>query len=161
MRYLSIIILVAILTACSQSHTTTEKNVVVNNDTVSKVEINIGKTDTVLNTKPYVLLMKLRGSEPGWYGEVYADHLRLLLDYGKDSVSISHNFDSSLSTKGFVASLCISETHKLKQQDVSLTLDIIGKSCIESASGDKRERTVNLTLNKKIYKGCGELVINK
>jgi hypothetical protein len=149
------------LMACNQSHTSTEKNVVVNNDTVSKLEIDVHKADTVLQTKASVLLMKMRGSEPGWYGEVYSDHLRLLLDYGKDSASIAHNFDSSLSTKGYVASLCIAQTHKLKQQDVSLTLDITSKSCLESASGDTRERTVNLVFNKKTYKGCGEIVSGK
>ncbi len=168
MRDTCFIVMAFLCVACNQTHTSTEKNVVVANDTISKVDISIHKADTILGDttvvrKPNasILLMKLRGTEPGWYGEVYSDHLRLLVDYGKDSASIQHNFNSSLSDKGFVASLCISQTLKMKQADVSLTLDITQKPCIEAASGDKRERSVTLIFNKKMYKGCGEIISTK
>lgn len=168
MKQIIFTLLVLLLISCNQTHTSTEKNIVVDNDTINKIDISIHKADTILGDttvahkpNPSVLLMKLRGSEPGWYGEVYSDHLRLLVDYGKDSASIQHNFASSLSDKGFVASLCISQTLKQKQQDVSLTLDITQKPCIEAASADKRERSVSLLFNKKTYKGCGEIIISK
>ncbi|MDI9341078.1 MAG: hypothetical protein QM534_10965 [Sediminibacterium sp.] len=163
MKHLLLIGLYVFLSACQQTQTSGEKNIVVANDTVSKIDISVHRADTILTVtdttqKKSVLLMKLRGAEPGWYGEVYTDHLRLLVDYGKDSLTVLHNFENSLSQNGFVASLCIAQTLKTKQKDVSLTLDIIDKACMESGSGDKRNRTVSMLYNHKVYKGCGEIM---
>lgn len=165
MRIILFIGLYTLLTACQQTQTSGEKNIVVANDTVSKIDISVHRTETVLpandtTEKKSVLLMKLRGTEPGWYGEVYNDHLLLLVDYGKDSVTVLHNFENSLSKNGFVASLCIAQTLKTKQNEVSLTLNIMDKECIEAGSGDKRSRTVSMLYNNRLYKGCGEVILH-
>lgn len=162
MKYIYWISTLCLLVACNRTQTDGEKTITINADTVSSVNISIHKADTVLSSdKPAatpVLLMKLYGSAPNWYGEVYNDHLRLLVDYGKDSLVVHHNFESSLSNAGFVASVCIAETVKAKFKEVSLTLTITGKPCVDANSNRVCERSVVMFYDKKTYKGCGEIV---
>lgn len=100
------------------------------------------------------LLYKASGTEPGWFAEYYTDKFRLIVDYGKDSLiirNISKYFDSSTGYSSF--SYKNTETGK----EVRLNVKIEDKECT-AASGDKKSQTVTVTLNDKVYTGCGEKV---
>lgn len=100
------------------------------------------------------LLFKASGTEPGWIAEYYTDKFRLIVDYGKDSLiirNISKYFDSDNGYSSF--SYKNTETGK----EVRLNVKIEDKEC-NAASGDKKSQTVTVTLNDKVYTGCGEKV---
>ena len=105
-------------------------------------------------TNPSQLLVKASGSEPGWFAEIYNNRLRLVVDYGKDSLLLLDNsFEKARDKEGFLylnASLSngLNKTVKIKI-DVSECTD---------ASGEKRSRKISVTYNKKTYTGCAELV---
>lgn len=100
------------------------------------------------------LLFKASGAEPGWFAEYYTDKFRLIVDYGKDSLiikNISKYFDSD---KGYSS---FSYKNTEAGNEVRLNVKIEDKECI-AASGDKKSQTVTVTLNDKVYTGCGEKV---
>jgi uncharacterized membrane protein len=99
------------------------------------------------------LLFKASGSEPGWIAEYYTDKFRLVVDYGKDSLiirNISKYFDLN---GGYNFSYKNSEGGK----EIHLNVKIEEKECID-ATGNKKPKTVTITFNDKVYKGCGESV---
>ncbi len=96
-------------------------------------------------------LLIARGSEPGWYAEFFADHLRLLIDNGTDSLMVDNiDFSKINADKNFFE---MDITHD-KNKKWYLSISINGKPCMESGSGEKRERSISITYNKKTYKGC-------
>lgn len=100
------------------------------------------------------LLFKASGTEPGWIAEYYTDKFRLIVDYGKDSLiirNISKYFDSSTGYSSF------SYKNTEAGNETRLNVKIEDKECI-AASGDKNSQTVTVTLNDKVYTGCGEKV---
>ena len=97
------------------------------------------------------LLFKASGSEPGWIAEYYTDKFKLVVDYGKDSLiiqNISKYFDLN---GGYSFSYKNSEGGK----EIHLNVKIEEKECIDAA-GNKKPKTVTVTFNDKVYKGCGE-----
>ena len=103
------------------------------------------------NLKP---LLIARGSEPGWYAEFFKDHLRLLIDYGKDSVFIESDFINIAKAKNYKSSFTKATVNKDKNKVIALEIVMDLKPCAEAASGEKRERTITLKYNGKSYKGC-------
>ena len=100
------------------------------------------------------LLFKASGTEPGWIAEYYTDKFRLIVDYGKDSLiirNISKYFDSETGYSSF------SYKNTEAGKEVRLNVKIEDKECT-AASGDKKSQTVTVTLNDKVYTGCGEKV---
>ena len=100
------------------------------------------------------LLFKASGTEPGWLAEYYTDKFRLIVDYGKDSLiirNISKYFDSETGYSSF------SYKNTEAGKEVRLNVKIEDKECT-AASGDKKSQTVTVTLNDKVYTGCGERV---
>lgn len=98
------------------------------------------------------LLFKASGTEPGWIAEYYTDKFRLIVDYGKDSLiirNVSKYFDSSTGYSSF------SYKNSEVGNEVRLNVKIEDKECT-AASGDKKTKTVTVTLNDKVYTGCGE-----
>ena len=98
------------------------------------------------------LIFVARGSEPGWVAEYYTDKFKLVTDYGKDSLvikNISKYFDLK---GGYSFSYKNSETGK----EVRLNVKIEDKACIDEATAEKKSKTVTITYNDKVYKGCGE-----
>ncbi|MDX2173263.1 MAG: hypothetical protein SFY56_09095 [Bacteroidota bacterium] len=117
----------------------------------TEVKTEIVSSEISLATKP---LLIARGSEPGWYAEFFKDRLRLLLDYGKDSVFVEANFSDVVKAKSFKSSYTKATAGKGKTKVIALAIVIDIKSCTEEASGDKRERTITLKYNGKTYRGC-------
>ena len=100
------------------------------------------------------LIFVARGSEPGWLAEYYTDKFRLLVDYGKDSLiikNISKYFDLK---GGYSFSYKNSEAGK----EVRLNVKIEDKPCTEESTAEKKSKTVTITYNDKVYKGCGDEV---
>jgi hypothetical protein len=100
------------------------------------------------------LLMKASGSEPGWFAEFYNNRLRLVLDYGKDSLLlVDTSFEKVGDPTGFTyLNASISNG---KNTSVKIKIDIA--ECV-GASGEKQSRKISVTYKKKTYSGCAELV---
>jgi uncharacterized membrane protein len=97
------------------------------------------------------LLFKASGSEPGWIAEYYTDKFRLVVDYGQDSLiirNVSKYFESGSGYSSF--SFKNSENGKA----IDLNVKIEDQDCTDEA-GVKNPKTVTITLNGKVYKGCG------
>ena len=98
---------VFIFSSCTQVDSTSNKTITQGNDTLSDVKIslsNADKNDTIskqVTEKIPELLFKAHGSEPGWFIEIYNNKMRMLLDYGKDSLLITDAFDNLNNEKGF------------------------------------------------------------
>ena len=147
-------ILTGFLFSCNVPKNDSEENISIN-----KLEIltSLGEEDTVKiieenkvealdnnrlskNQKPLVIA---RGSEPGWYAEFFADHLRLLVDYGKDSLILENDFSAINTNKSFNTVI-----------ENKLNISISNTPCTEEASGEKREKSISIKYNGKTYKGC-------
>lgn len=149
-----------ILCACTQVNTQGEKNIIQGDDTISSVDISVTKTGGLLDLAEEVekaesqkLLFKATGSEPGWFAEIYSNKLRLVVDYGKDSLIIEDTFKDFENEKNFVYVKSINENGKANALSLS-----INKGVCTEASGEKQDYLVSLKLNSKSYKGCGSLV---
>ena len=97
------------------------------------------------------LLFKASGSEPGWIAEYYTDKFRLIVDYGKDSLiikNVSKYFDSSTGYSSF------SYKNSEEGKETRLNVKIEEHECNDQA-GVKNPYTITVTLNDKVYKGCG------
>src|ERR1700741_3869136 len=96
------------LVACNQVNTSGEKTITQGEDTVGGVEISVSKTDGLVNALEELekadapkLLFRASGSEPGWIMDMYTNKLRLIVDYGNDSLWIDGDFTGVNSEKGF------------------------------------------------------------
>ncbi len=148
----------ALLYSCNQSKTTANKNVTVGEDTVAEVDFAITKLDQIAEiaegtaeSKEHKLLFAAHGTEPGWFAQFYTDKLRVLVDYGQDSVLIDDIFEKLDAANGYSYSKAVSE----KGDKYAIAIKIENVSCISDASGDKEDRKVTLMYNNKTYKGCG------
>lgn len=149
------------LIACTQVNSTGEKNITLGEDTVASVEISTSKVDALNalaemdeETEPSKLLFKASGIEPGWFAEFYTDKLRLLVEYGKDSLIIDNQKMEGLDNKdGYIFAV-----QGEKDLNKNVGINIINKSCVDAGSGDKKDRTVVVTYKGKTYKGCGSFV---
>ena len=147
------------LVSCTQVNTSTDKTITQGGDTVGEVDISLSKWDAVEELskidEPAVneLLFKASGSEPGWFAEFYTHKLRLVVDYGKDSLLIDDKFDISETKEVF----SYSKNTTIGGKNIALAIAINNKPCV-SASGDKENRSVSIKLNNKEYTGCGSFV---
>lgn len=146
------------LISCTQVNSNGEKTITQNGDTVTEVGISLNKYDAITELAeiedPQELLFKASGTEPGWIAEVYNNKLRLVVDYGKDSLIIEkQNFDDLDDEDGFTF-----EVTGEKDNNKNIYLRIINSSCIAPGSGNKEDRTVHVTYKGKSYKGCGSFV---
>lgn len=147
--------------ACTQVTTTGEKNITQGGDTVASVDISTSKVDALNTlaemdeeTEPSKLLFKASGTEPGWFAEFYNNKLRLVVDYGKDSLIMNNQKFEGLDNKdGFIFGV-----QGDKDEAKNVGINIINKSCVDAGSGDKKDRTVVVTYKGKTYKGCGSFV---
>ncbi|MEO6304783.1 MAG: hypothetical protein ABIP51_16600 [Bacteroidia bacterium] len=119
------------------------------NDSISKDTVVVAEETAPENSrlaKNTKLLLIARGSEPGWYAEFFADHLRLLIDNGTDSLVLQKDFSGA-----------DNDLFKITIPENNLAVSINDKPCTEEGSGEKRERSIAITYNKKTYKGCATI----
>jgi uncharacterized membrane protein len=145
------------LISCTDVNSSGEKTITKDGDTVADVDISVSKLDALTNLveeeakKDEKVIFKAQGTEPGWIAEFSAYKLRLIVDYGKDSLIVDDSFEKVNDDSGFTYI-------KTSADNKSLTVSIQNKPCIESGSGDKAERTVIIKYNMVIYKGCGNSI---
>lgn len=88
-----------------------------------------------------------RGHEPGWFAQFYEHRLRLLYNYGEDSLHVRNDFSALRGGNAF---------QLIKPANCeALTVDVRTESCTEAGSGEQRERTVIVTLGDLRLRGCG------
>jgi len=120
-------------------------------DTVKNIEeTQVETTDVARISKDQKPLVIARGSEPGWYAEFFADHLRLLVDYGKDSLILEKDFSAINNDKTYSATIA----ENIENKNIALSISLTDKPCTEEASGEKREKSISIKYNNKTYKGC-------
>ncbi|MBK6521234.1 MAG: hypothetical protein KBG47_09820 [Bacteroidia bacterium] len=95
------------------------------------------------------LVLMGRGSEPGWICEFYANRVRFVYDYGKDSIIIKGmNFTYQIETpNGF-------ESFKLESLRKDTIFETLPGPCTEETTGESRSMKMQITVGKKTYKGC-------
>jgi uncharacterized membrane protein len=146
-------ILAIVMFSCTQVNSNGEKTITKGDDTVADVDISLSKLDAINELAeikdPSELLFKASGTEPGWFAEFYNDKLRLVVDYGKDSVWIDDSFEKVKDESGFTYIKTIKEK--------SVTISVENKPCT-NAAGEKADRSVIVKLNAGIFKGCGSFV---
>jgi len=98
-----------------------------------------------------------RGSEPGWYAEFRKDRLLLVTDYGKDTVTVKHDFSSVFKKKYYHATILLPNSEGGKPPFYTIVVSIKATACIEAGSGEKRERSITLEMDKKILSGCATI----
>lgn len=124
----------------------------------SKLEALVSLAEDTITTEPEIekpeinteIVLKARGSEPGWYAEFYDFKVLLVLNYGKDSLTMQGDFTDLKKSKKFEGNF--KET--INKTNYELKVSIKKENCTEEASGDKKEQSILLTLNDKQYKGC-------
>lgn len=125
-------------------------------------EIGLSKTEQLVEiTEPVKeevvaskLLFKASGTEPGWYAEFYNNKIKLVVDYGKDSLLINDNFEAIIKPETFA----YSKAESSNGSKYALAISVLNKACIAPGSGDKCDKTVEIKLNNQTYKGCGSIV---
>ncbi len=146
-KIIFLIATVCVVISCTQVNSTSDKSITKGEDTLADVNVSLSKMDLVeelANVKDNdEVLFKASGSEPGWFAEFYNKKIRLVVDYGKDSVIIEHNNDGLT-----------------KKEDQKISLGKAGeiliqhKSC-NAISGEVAERSVTVVYKSKQYQGCG------
>jgi uncharacterized membrane protein len=150
---------ISALMSCTQVNSTGEKIITQGGDTVSSVEISTSKIDALISLSEIdepqtnVLKFKASGIEPGWFAEVYENKLRLIVDYGKDSLVMESKFEDLDNKNGFVF-----DKNGDKSPSNNVKVYIQNKSCTDAGSGEKKDRIVSIIYKSKIYKGCGSFV---
>ena len=144
--------------SCTQVNSNGEKTITKGKDTVTEVGISLNKYDAISELaeieEPQELLFRASGIEPGWLAEFYNNKLRLVVDYGKDSLIMDNQKFEDLDDKnGFVF-----EIKGEKDNGKNVAIRIINTTCVASGSGNKEDRTVYVTYKGKTYKGCGSFV---
>jgi len=147
---LSFIILLFI-SACTQVNSTGEKTVTDEKDSTSEIDISLSKMDAVeelSNVKEEEksqLLFKAEGAEPGWTAEFYSDRLTMVLNYGKETVTIKR-LNNDLNKK---------EDVKINLQSGASDFIIIQTQSCMPMSGEPSDKKVEITYKGTKYKGCG------
>lgn len=152
-----------LLVACTDVNSDSEKNIKSGDDTIASVDISMSKMDGLVEAVEELskeepsetsrLLFKASGTEPGWIGEIYSNRLRLIVDYGKDSLVIEDNYGDLKIEKEYT----IAKASVTNGKSTALAMTIKKEPCT-AASGDKVNYTVSFKLNNKSYRGCGDFV---
>lgn len=158
MRKILLVLLVSGLVSCEQIAKIDAQMDADSTDVANEIEDlkSLGTIERMTAEGESELLFKASGTEPGWIAEYYTDKFRLIVDYGKDSLiirNVSKYFDSGTGYSSF------SYKNSEVGNEVRLDVRIEDKECT-AASGDKKSQTVTVTLNDKVYTGCGESVKN-
>jgi uncharacterized membrane protein len=158
-KYILLSLIVLCLISCSQVNTNGEKTITQGDDTIAEVDISLSKIDA-LNSLAEIdepktdhLLFKATGTEPGWIAEFYGNKLRLVVDYGNDSLILDNKFEDLDNNLGYVF-----DNHTNKDINKRVSIQIENKSCTDEGSGAIQDRHVIIVYKAKTYKGCGSFV---
>lgn len=142
---------IVILSACKDVNSHSDTAVTSGSDTITEAEISVSKTDALINSVEELskepeskLLFKASGFEPGWLLNIHTDKLKLICDYGNDSILINNDFSKLTNDKVYSYS-----------NNSNFNLNITNKPCNDEATGDKKDYTVSIQFKGKNFKGCG------
>lgn len=140
-----------VLSACKDVNSHSDTAVTTGADTITEAEISVSKTDALINAVEELskepeskLLFKASGFEPGWLLSIHTDKLKLISDYGKDSILINDDFNTLTKDKAFTYS-----------NNSNFSLNITNKPCNDEATGEKKDCSVSIQFKGKNFKGCG------
>lgn len=142
MKFGIIAFLVLSLLSCSEKKEVKE---VVREQTDTIESATIRKDSIPETLKPQMIA---RGSEPGWYAEFYWDFVSISLEYDQVKLNLKHDF-SKIGEDEFHA-----EIMNGTSVDEKVQIQIKRGSCTEEASGEKRERRIEIKYKGMVYKGC-------
>lgn len=151
-KYTLTSIVALFLVSCTQVNTSSDKAITQDGDTVAAVDISLSKVDAIEELskidEPQVdkVLFKASGIEPGWFAEISQLKIRLVLDYGKDSLIIDNKGPLINDKENYNYSI-----------DDNVSISAINKPCT-AASGDMADRQVTILYKGKKYTGCGSFV---
>src|SRR5258705_3540200 len=89
------------------------------------------------------------GNEPGWVWELLADRMVFIGAYGAERVTTSRSEAPGGTTPASAVYAGAAEAHRL-------TARILAGPCVDTMSGDLSASTVEIELDGKRYRGCGE-----
>ncbi len=112
---------------------------------LGEIKDSTKKEVVAIKAVPSKPILIARGSEPGWYAEFSANHLRLLINDGTDSLLLNHDFSDLVTNKPYKKTIV--------ENSISLVIQIDVKPCNEM-SGEKKEKSISLRYNNQNFKGC-------
>ncbi len=89
------------------------------------------------------------GNEPGWVWELLADRMIFIGAYGAERVTTPRSGARGGATPEGTVYVGVAEAHKL-------TVRVLSKPCVDTMSGDLSMSTVEVELDGRRYRGCGE-----
>ncbi|HEY7542621.1 MAG TPA: MliC family protein [Methylomirabilota bacterium] len=89
------------------------------------------------------------GNEPGWVWELMADRMIFVGAYGADRVTTSKVDAPRASTRDGAEYLGVAGSRRM-------TVRVLPGPCVDTMSGDLAASTVQIELDGKTYRGCGE-----
>ncbi|MBA3663568.1 MAG: hypothetical protein H0W61_05080 [Bacteroidetes bacterium] len=101
-------------------------------------------------------LLTARGTEPGWYAEFFKDHAMLVLDYGKDTLHLKHDFSKITANGNYSEKISEATDNKGKTSAAEIEITLRSKTCTE-ASGDKKDKGITIKYNSVAYNGCADV----
>ncbi len=159
-KILSLIITAFYLSACTQINSNSDKSITKGGDTVADVDISLSKFDAIEELAAIeeptknTIIFKASGIEPGWFAEFDANKLRLVVEYGQDSVLLNQDFKDIQNEKGF----SFTKSIKFHNKPTNLKITLINKPGVNPGSGNTEDRLVNVELNNKTYTGYGSFI---
>jgi uncharacterized membrane protein len=142
--------LILMITACNSVRTEGETEITKGNDTVANLKVEVSNEGMNRKMNDNNLLFEGRGTEPGWFIQIYEGKLRLLVDYGADSVIIADSFEGIKAEENF--------NYNKVSGDNKLELNIKNKPCTDEGKGDTSPQTVVVNWKNKSYTGCGKFL---
>ena len=100
--------------------------------------------------KPFMIA---RGSEPGWFASIYYDSICVDLDHGSIKRTFRHEF-RDMDVEHYKAKLSNQYFNGKERIMDELHISVEHVACTEEASGERRERKIELRFNGKTYHGC-------
>jgi len=117
-----------------------------------------GRTYTCTEDRPRSIMenAKIRGvefrasgNEPGWNFELFPDRMAFVGGYGTERATTPRPTPRIGPAPGESEYAAVTEAHRL-------TVRIREVQCADSMSGDRYEATVEVELDGKVYRGCGQ-----
>jgi putative lipoprotein len=89
------------------------------------------------------------GNEPGWVWELLSNRMVFVGAYGADRITTSRVDAPNASTQGGAVYLGVAESRRM-------TVHVVPGPCVDTMSGELAMSTVQVELDGKTYRGCGD-----
>jgi putative lipoprotein len=89
------------------------------------------------------------GNEPGWVWELLSNRMVFVGAYGADRITTSRVDAPNASTQGGAVYLGVAESRRM-------TVRVVPGPCVDTMSGELAMSTVQVELDGKTYRGCGD-----